>query len=49
MFAHVSAIGNLISGSGLEDAWIKAEWFDSKSVVRQVLDCKTRDQGYRST
>ena len=40
IFSHARAIGNLISGSGLEDAWIKAEWFDSKSVGQRVLDCK---------
>ena len=39
IFSHAHAIGNLI-GSGLEDTWAETEWFDSKSVVQQVLDCK---------
>ena len=40
VFAHIRAIGALIVCSGLEDAWIEAEWFDSDSVIRQVLECK---------
>ena len=40
LFSHARARGNLISCSGLEDSWIEAKWFDSKSVVQQVLDCK---------
>ena len=24
----------------MEDAWLEAEWFDSDSVIRQVLECK---------
>ena len=39
IFSHARAIGNLISSSGLEDAWIEAEWFDSKLVGQQVLYC----------
>ena len=27
VFAHIRAIGALIVCSGLEDAWIEAEWF----------------------
>ena len=37
VFAHVRAIGHFIAHSGLEDAWIEAEWFDSDAVVRQVI------------
>ena len=40
VFAHVRAIGQFISNSGLEDAWVEAEWFDSDAVVRQVIECK---------
>ena len=34
------AIGNFIASSGMEDAWVEAEWFDSYCVVQQVIDCK---------
>ena len=34
------AIGNFIVSSGMEDAWVEAEWFDSYCVVQQVIDCK---------
>ena len=40
LFAHVRAIGNFIASSGMEDAWVEAEWFDSYCVVHQVIDCK---------
>ena len=40
VFAHIRAIGALIVCSGMEDAWLEAEWFDSDSVIRQVLECK---------
>ena len=30
----------MIVSSGLEDAWLESEWFDSDCVVRQVLECK---------
>ena len=40
VFAHMRAIGQFISNSGLEDAWVEAEWFDSDAVVRQVIECK---------
>lgn len=40
IFAHIHTIGNLISGSRLQEAWIEAELFDSKSILGKVLDCK---------
>ena len=40
VFAYIRAIGALIVCSGMEDAWLEAEWFDSESVIRQVLECK---------
>ena len=40
VFADIRAIGALIICSGLEDAWLEAEWFDCDSVIRQVLECK---------
>ena len=40
VFAHIRAIGALIVCSGMEDAWLEAESFDSDSVIRQVLECK---------
>lgn len=48
IFAHVRAIGNLILGSRLENAWIEAEWFNSESVVRQVLECKDMVRGIKA-
>ena len=49
IFTHVRAIGNLISSSGLKNAWIEAEWFDSESVVQQVLDCKHMARAIEAT
>ena len=40
VFAQIRAIGSFIANSGLEDAWLEAEWFDSELVVNQVLECK---------
>lgn len=40
IFAHIHTIGNIISGSRLQEAWIEAELFDSESIVGKVLDCK---------
>ena len=40
VFAHLRAIGNFIASSGMEDAWVEVEWFDSYCVVQQVIDCK---------
>ena len=40
MFAHIRAIGNLITSSGIEEAWKGAGWFDGLSVIRQILECK---------
>ena len=39
VFAHLRAIGSFISGSGIDDSWIAAGWFDSQCLVRQVLEC----------
>ena len=40
VFAHLRAIGSYICESGIDSAWINANWFDSECVVRQVLECK---------
>ena len=40
IFAHIHTIGNIISGSRLQETWIEAELFDSKSIVGKVLGCK---------
>ena len=39
VFAHIRVIGNYISCSGLDNAWMAAEWFDSPCLLRQVLEC----------
>ena len=39
MFAHVKAIGTFINGSGLEEAWQVAGWFDSSAVVCKIMEC----------
>ena len=40
VFAHIRTIGTLITGSGIEELWMEAGWFDSDIVVNQVLGCK---------
>ena len=40
VFAHIRAIGSYICESGIDSAWISANWFDGECVVRQVLECK---------
>ena len=40
VFAHIRSLGSFIAHLGFEDAWLEAEWFDSDSVVNQVLECK---------
>ena len=40
MFAHIRAIGNLITSSSIEEAWKGAGWFDGLPVIRQILECK---------
>ena len=37
VFAHIRAIGAYVSNSGLETAWMHANWFDSPCLLRQVL------------
>ena len=39
VFAGLRAIGTFIDSSGLDDAWMNANWFDSESLLRQVKDC----------
>ena len=39
VFAHICAIGNYITCSGLDNAWMCAEWFDSPCLLRQVIEC----------
>ena len=33
VFAHIRAIGNYVSDSGLDAAWMHADWFDSPALV----------------
>ena len=40
VFIHIRAIGNLITSSGIEEAWKGAGWFDGLPVIRQILECK---------
>ena len=40
VFAHIRTIGNLITLSGLGEAWKGAGWFDGLPVIRQILECK---------
>ena len=40
VFAHIRAIGTYITSSGLDSAWISANWFDNECLVRQVTECK---------
>ena len=40
VFAHIRAIGNLITSSGIEGAWKRAGWFDGLPVIREILECK---------
>ena len=42
MFSHIFAIGNYASNSGLDAAWMHADWFDSPCLLRQVLECMKR-------
>ena len=39
VFAHIRAIGRFIEQSGMGDAWLEAEWYDSDCIVRQILEC----------
>ena len=39
VFAQIRAIGTFIDSSGIDDAWMAAEWFDSESLLRQVKEC----------
>ena len=39
VFAHIRAIGRFIEQSGMSDAWLEAEWYDSDCIVRQILEC----------
>ena len=39
VFAEIRAIGTFIDSSGIDDAWMAAEWFDSESLLRQVKEC----------
>ena len=41
VFAHLRAIGHFIDGSGIDDAWVAAGWYDCwyDSLLRQVLEC----------
>ena len=39
VFAHICAIGSYISGSGIDNAWLSAGWFDSSCLVQQVIEC----------
>ena len=34
VFDQIRAIGSFIANSGLEDAWLEAEWFDSQPGIR---------------
>ena len=37
--AEIRAIGNFINSSGLDDAWMGANWFDSECLLWQVKQC----------
>ena len=39
VFAAIRAIGTFINCSGIDDAWMAAEWFDSECLLRQVKEC----------
>ena len=39
VFAHIRAIGNYITCSGLDNAWMCAEWIDSPCLLGQVIEC----------
>ena len=38
VFAQIRAIGTFIDSSGIDDAWMASEWFDSESLLRQVKE-----------
>ena len=38
IIAHIGAIGSFLSCSGIEEAWIAAEWYDSACLLREVLE-----------
>ena len=40
VFAHLRAIGNYISCSGIDDAWMESDWYQSECIVRQVVECQ---------
>ena len=48
VFAGLRAIGTFIDSSGLDDAWINANWFDSESLLRQVKDCSNMKRAIAS-
>ena len=39
IFAHIRTIGSYVRNSGLDAAWMHANWFDSPCLLRQVLKC----------
>ena len=39
VFAHIRGIGTYVSNSGLDTAWMHANWFDSPCLLRQVMEC----------
>ena len=39
LIAHIHAIGSCISGSGIDNAWLSAGWFDSSCLLWQVIEC----------
>ena len=39
IFAEIRAIGKFINSSGLDDAWMGANWFDSECLLQQVKQC----------
>ena len=45
-FAHIRAIESYISGSGIDNAWLSAGWFDTSCLVRQVIDCVNMKSQY---
>ena len=49
VFAAIRAIGTSINCSGIDDAWMAAEWFDSECLLRQVKKCKKYEESSCST
>ena len=48
VFAYLRAIGSFVEGLGIADAWVQAGWYDSPSLVKQVLECGNMKRATRA-